>query len=163
MTRRTTEIYKEVFRFIEKKIFKLRPAAFITDFEAAMRKAIRRCYRKAILRGCWYHYSAAIRKKMVKLHLLGLIKHSDKARTIKVMMQGLPLLPPGSFMDGYRHVKHLAHEWKLFTKFKKFFSYYERFWIAEVRFCIIYWNRTYFRKKNSFSHNTKTISLIHIE
>lgn len=134
MTRRTTEIYEDVFRFIEKRILKLKPAEFITDFEAAMRKAIRRRYRKAVLRGCWYHYSAAIRKKMVKLNLLGLMKHSLAARTIKVMMQGLPLLPSEFFMQGYRHVKFLAREWNIFARFKKFFAYFDNFWVAEVCF-----------------------------
>lgn len=132
MTRRTTEIYADVFRFIEKRIFKLNPAEFITDFEAAMRKAIRRRYGKVVLRGCWYHYSAAIRKKMVKLGLLGLLKHNHRARSIKVMMQGLPLLPQEHFMQGYNHVKYLACRWNLFAKFKKFFHYFEQFWVAEV-------------------------------
>lgn len=137
MTRRTTEIYEDVLRFIEERILKLKPAEFITDFEAAMRKAIRRRYRKAVLRGCWYHYSAAIRKKLAKLNLLGLMKHNIGARTIKVMMQALPLLPPECFMQGYRHVKYLAREWKVFAKFSKFFSYFENFWIAEVCFLSI--------------------------
>lgn len=47
-----------------------------------------------------------------------------------------PLLPPEVFNQGYRHVKRLAHEWKLFAKFKKFFFYYEQFWIREVSFRI---------------------------
>lgn len=151
MTRRTTEIYADVFRFIEKKILKLKPAEFITDFEAAMRKAIRLRYRKAILRGCWYHYSAAIRKKMVKLNLLGLMKHNKNARTIKVMIQGLPLLPPECFMQGYEHVKHLARKWNLFTKFKKFFSYFQYFWVAEVSGVFFEYFQFYFRGKIPFS------------
>lgn len=136
MTRRTTAIYADVFRFIEKRIFKMKPAEFITDFESAMRKAIRLRYRKAVLRGCWYHYSAAIRRKMIKLKLFGLLKHNYKARAIKVMIQGLPLLPSEFFDQGYKYVKRLAHEWNLFAKFRNFFVYFEEFWIREVGFRI---------------------------
>lgn len=143
MTKKTTAIYADVLRFIEKKIFKMKPAEFITDFEPAMRKAIRIRYRKAIIRGCWYHYSAAIRKKMLEQKLFGLIKWNHKARIIKVMMQGLPLLPPEEFNAGFSHVKRRAREWNLFAKFKKFFSYFEQFWIPQVEFLI----KIYFRGK----------------
>lgn len=132
MTNKDTESYSRVFRFIEEKLFNLEPAEFITDFEGGMRKAIERCYPHARLRGCWFHYSAALRKKLLNLGLNKLIKGDDNARSIKKMMMSLPLLPEDDFMQGYNHIKSLAYKWQLLREFRPFFLYFEQYWILQV-------------------------------
>lgn len=132
MTRRTTACYSAVFQYIEKNIFKLEPVEFITDFETGMRSAISNCYPTATLRGCWYHYTAAIRKKMLKLGLHKLLKTDDDAKKIKKMLMSLPLLPHGNFMEGYGYIKECAKEWKILNKFKTFFAYFEKQWVSQV-------------------------------
>lgn len=138
MSHKSAESYSHVFRFIEENVFELDPADIITDFEAGMRKAINEVYCGVRLRGCWYHYSAALRKKFLELGMKKFTKKNKKARRIKKMMMSLPLLPAEHFMDGYTFVKQQAIKWRLFTRFKAFFTYYERYWIAQVvRFMII--------------------------
>lgn len=105
MTRKTSACYKHVFRLIEKKVMKLQTSEFITDFEQGMRKAISKMYAKATLRGCWYHYSAAVNKKVKQLDLNKLMKINNSANTIKKMVLNLPLLPASQFMIGYRYIK----------------------------------------------------------
>lgn len=132
MTKRTTACYKSVFRLIEEKVFNLKPAEFITDFEKGMRKAISKIYPRSKLRGCWYHYSTALSRNMKRLGLNELLKTNDAAKAIKKMFINLPLLPADQFMTGYRHIKGYVETAGLREKFQKFFKYFERQWIVEV-------------------------------
>lgn len=134
MTKRTTECYNAVFEFIEKRLLKLEPDEFITDFEQAMRNAIQKRYPNAVLRGCWYHFCAAIRKKMMSLGLHSLLKSNSKAAKIKIMLMNLPLLPAKHFSEGYQHIKCKARKYGLLQKFQKFFVYFENYWFAQVSF-----------------------------
>lgn len=97
-----------------------------------MRKAIRECYPAATLRGCWYHYSAALRKRLLHEGLRKLMKDNDDAVTVKKMMMGLPLLPREHFEAGYSFIKQFAKDVKLFEKFEEFFAYYDRYWCDQV-------------------------------
>lgn len=144
MNHRTKEAYSHVFRFIEKNVFKLEPAEFITDFEAGMRSAINERWPSARLRGCWYHYSAALRKKMLKLGLHKLFKDSKDARCIKKMMLSLPLLPGDKFTEGYDYVQNQAQKWGLSKNFIEFFEYF-KYWENMVIICNGYKNFADFR------------------
>lgn len=93
MTKKTTECYMAIFNLIEKSVFKLEPSGIMTDFEAGLRSALRTCYPKAILRGCWYHYCAAVRKKMFKIGLHRELETNADARMLKQLVMSLPLLP----------------------------------------------------------------------
>lgn len=133
MTRKTAECYSHVFRFIESEVFELKPTEFITDFEIAMRNAISECYPRARLHGCWYHFSAALRKRLIKEGLFQLIKIDEDAAAIKKMMMSLPLLPANNFDEGYKHIKKIASRNKyLSKKFMGFFKYFDNFWCAQV-------------------------------
>lgn len=104
----------------------------MTDWESGMRCAIRTVFPDSVLNGCWYHYCAALRKKLISFGLYGLLKKNANARLIKQMMLSLPLLPHEMFEEGYAHVKLLAKEYQLGNKFKLFFKYYDNYWIGQV-------------------------------
>lgn len=131
MTRKTTECYSSVFKYIEEK-FQLGPGEIITDFEQAMRKALHERYPDTVLRGCWYHYCAALRKNHLKLGLNKLLKENSNAKQIKKMLMSLPLLPPENFKEGYEHIKYLAKDWNLSKAFDKVFKYFESYWFMQV-------------------------------
>lgn len=99
MTRKTAEA----------KIFKMKPAEFIADFEGGVRKAVNTFYPDAVLHGCWYHYKVAIRMKFMKLSLFDLITHDSNANILYGMVQNLPLLPPEKILEGYAIIKNRAH------------------------------------------------------
>lgn len=82
MSGKSAELYTDVFNHIEKNIFSMKPARFMTDFESGLRKAIKTCYPDAALHGCWYHYSAAIRRKMRNLGMQRTINNNEHARKI---------------------------------------------------------------------------------
>lgn len=132
MTRKTTECYAAVLEFIENRVFQLKPSEIITDFEEGMRIAIRNQYPNTILRGCWFHYCAAIRKKCLKLGLHSLLKSNDDAKIIKKELMSIPLLPIESIEEGYLLVRNKARQCGLFEKFENLFSYYENYWLVQV-------------------------------
>lgn len=132
MTSKSADCYTAVFNYIKKNVFDLKPAIIMTDWEAGLRSANRTCFPTCILKGCWYHYCTALRKKVLRLGLYDELKSNANSRLIKKMMMSLPLLPPELFEEGYAHVKNFAHEHKLREKFKCFFAYYDRYWIAQV-------------------------------
>lgn len=131
MTSRTTECYAAIFAYIE-EMFKLEPGEFITDFEQSMRNAIQRVYPNTVLRGCWYHFCAALRKKHLKLGMSKLLKENDLAKQVKKMLMSLPLLPQENFNEAYQHIKSSAENWELAKDFEKIFKYFERYWFAQV-------------------------------
>lgn len=103
----------------------------ITDFEAGMRKAIREYFPNIILRGCWYHYCAAVRKKCIKLGLHYVLKTNAYAKMILKQVMSLPLLPFECFDEGLAHIKRVVSQCGLSKTFARFFIYFV-FWIEEV-------------------------------
>lgn len=133
MSSRKAECYAAVFNFIDEKIFKLEPSSIMTDWEAGMRKALRSCYPNAMLRGCWYHYCAAIRKKCLTLGLHGTLQSCANARFIKQQIMSLPLLPTEHFECGYAYIKSMAKNMNLTSTFEPLFEYFDRYWIGQVK------------------------------
>lgn len=132
MSCRTAECYKAVFKFIEDNICELKPTEFITDFELGMRKAINDFYPNARLRGCWFHYCRAIKRKATSLGLFIFIRDDKKANRIYYKMLMLPLLPSQQFMEAYNIVKQEANRDGVFGKFKSLFGYYDSYWLVQV-------------------------------
>lgn len=132
MSSKTAACYKEIFKFIESKVFKLEPGEFVTDFELGMRSAINKCYPGVPLRGCWFHFCSAVRKKLLKLGLHKLFKTDSLARKIKMQLMSIPLLPVEYFNAGFEHIKRSANNWKLFASFEGMFTYFESYWIPQV-------------------------------
>lgn len=132
MSNRTIECYTSIFNYIENEVFRLEPAAFMTDWEAGMRSALRICYPNSKLRGCWWHHRQAVHRKCRNLGLHNLFKHNADARMIKQQILSLPLLPPDSFMKGYAYIQDLTNQCQLSEDLKGLFLDYEKFWIEEV-------------------------------
>lgn len=112
------------------------------DFEASLRKALGVMYPKAIINGCWFHFRKCILKR---IRLYGISKLwnqnalktnpelSSQAKTIYRMVGVLPLLPAKDFSSGYLYIRKKVAEFKLCTLFAKFFAYFERTWVLEVK------------------------------
>lgn len=110
----------------------LQPKEFMTDWECAMRKALGICYPFAVLRGCWYHYCAAIRLKALKLGLVSMRKFNPEYWVIVKMLMSIPLLPPDKILNGFEYIKKRAAYSRLITKLKAMFDYYENYWLNQV-------------------------------
>lgn len=134
MTRKTSTCYTALFQYIEKNIFNLQPKEIMTDFEGGMRNSIKMVYPNVILRGCWFHYCSAIRKKVVQLGLYPLTNRNRKAKLIFKEIMSLPLLPAANIVQGFIHIKKLANVHGLLGRFIGFFTYFESFWLLEVSY-----------------------------
>lgn len=133
MSRKTSDLYIEVLKYIETNIFEMKPSNFMLDFEMGMRKAIKEVYPYATLNGCWFHYCSAIRRKMIKLGFCKQIKNTtSNVRFIYRMIHALPLLPSGMFLNGYNFIKSESQKLKLEKTLRTFFSYFESYWINMV-------------------------------
>lgn len=132
MTGKSAGLYGEVFRYIEESVFSLSPTHFLTDFEGGMRKAINIRWRNASLHGCWYHYSAALRRKLKATRVLSVITGDPKANAIYKKMLCLPLLPDEHIQTEYSRIKEEAQKSKLSITFQTFFQYFDSFWLNLV-------------------------------
>lgn len=137
MTNKTIEAYEDVFKFIEDNLFKLEPELLMTDFEGAMRTAIKKFWPNCKICGCWFHFKQAVLRKCNTLPgIKALLKKSFHARKIKYMLMSIPLLPEDKIEEGYQSIKDYATKWKLAEKFAELFSYFERQWLKEVSFIV---------------------------
>lgn len=136
MSNRTSACYQAVFKYIKKNVFKLQPDEIITDFETGLRHAIRAQFPNVCLRGCWYHYCAAIRKRFLLYKLGKLVKSDHRAADIKRQIMNLPLLPADRFLEGYQQIEHLTCSYGWAKDFKEFLAYFKRYWINEVTFTL---------------------------
>lgn len=132
-TNRTNECYTAVFQYIDQYIFKMEPDEIITDFEAALRLSINNCFPDTILRGCWYHYCASVRRRFAVLGLNSLLKKNAGARLVKKEIQSLPLLPADKFDEGVEHIMSETQQFGLSNDLRGFFAYFN-YWIEEVMF-----------------------------
>lgn len=133
MTRKTADAYRAVFKFVEERLFKMEPGEFMTDFEDGMRLAIRQHWPNVRIRGCWFHLKRAISNKCTSLGMGRVLKTNRNARKLKKMLGNIPLLPENQIVEGYSSIKDIAHKKKLSKSFGDLFSYFERYWLKQVR------------------------------
>lgn len=133
ISRATAIAYEAVFKYSEDNVFKLKPARFMADFEAAMRKAIVDFYPEATVSGCWYHFCAAVRRKALSFGLHDLIKNDFNAWSVYKKLQCLPLLPADNIVEGFEIIVRQSIEFGLYEEFKELFEYFEIFWLVMVR------------------------------
>lgn len=151
MTDKRTDSYQAIFKYIEENVFMLQPAEFMADFETGLRKAIQNSYPQASLHGCWYHYSASIRRRLMTLCMYRLITDEPMGAQIYRMMLSLPLLPQNRILDGFNVVKTVARENHLYREFKKFFDYFNDYWMKMVclsLFCLKVSTNNIYRFRN---------------
>lgn len=132
MSNKTAECYEAVFKFIETNIFKLEPVNLMTDYESGMRKAILSVYAKSILRGCWFHFCAAIRTKCIRLGMNDVLNTNPNARFVQRQLMCIPLLPNALIEEGFAVVKKSAQNLKLTSVFRNLFDYFNKYWLTEV-------------------------------
>lgn len=133
MTRKTSQCYSAVFKYIEEKMnFKLKPAEFMTDYEEGMRLAIKKRWSNAVIRGCWFHFCRAVDRRFRRL---GLNRIKNKhAKKIRKMLMSIPLLPAHLIHEGFEIIKRFAKKHRLFKRFTKLFSYFQRQWLSQVKY-----------------------------
>lgn len=131
MTRKTTEAYLSVFRYIEQNLFELKPKEFMTDYEDGMRAAIRKHWPKAEIRGCWFHLKRAVNRRCRAKGMKRILGKNANARKIKRMLANIPLLPSTQIVDGFTSVTKFAADKKLDKTFAGVFKYFDGYWLKQ--------------------------------
>lgn len=136
MTRKTTKAYVALFRFIEANVCQLNPDKFMSDYEKALRRALKRVYRGVVVSGCWFHYCQALRRKSRSIaDFLKKIKANDVAADIFKKYLALPLVPRESIVEAHRIIKSEAAAFG--DTFAVFEAYFDLEWMRTVNIKLI--------------------------
>lgn len=129
MSRQTTDAYKSVLGYIHENILPLNAKGIITDFELALRNALKHTVPETPLYCCWFHHCQAIRRKVASFpDLFALIRHNKNAREFYRQFQCLALLPHDKIKLAFDQIAFEALQ--SFPEFGKFVEYYDRQWIV---------------------------------
>lgn len=134
MSKKSRRSYEHLFNFIKKNVIDLGDSVSImTDFEIAMRNALRITFPQPKLLCCWFHFCQAAKKRALQTPQLYPYLHQHKeARAIYYKLLSLPLLPAINIIPEFRRLKVLAlanHR----VVFADFIKYFENQWIRKVR------------------------------
>lgn len=130
MTNRTTEAYKSVFNYVHQNVLPLDSKAIITDFERALRNAIREVVPLTKMLGCWFHHCQALRRQVASIsELFELIRDNKDARILYRKFQCLALLPASKIKISFDALAFEALS--KFPQFEKFVRYYDNQWIKK--------------------------------
>lgn len=104
---------------------------FITDFETAMRNALRKRYPKSKQSGCEFHFAQAVRKRSRKIKGFDeFLRMNDAARKVYYKLMYLPLLPANMIDSNFDILRKKAKDIDE-VKFAPFIKYYYRQWIKK--------------------------------
>lgn len=134
MSHKTEAAYNNVLDFIKVNIGAITCAKFTTDYEIAMRNALRQHSPDAEAIVCWFHFTQAVKRYASKIAGFVIFLRSEEtgnAMNIFRKFLCLPLLPEANISSIFELLKEEA-----FTinkeKFFEFISYFNRQWILKV-------------------------------
>lgn len=134
MTRKTQDAYIHLFNYIETHVMQLEARSFMTDFERAMRGALREVHPTASFYTCWFHFTQAVKRHATQIGgLMGHVRNEAALAKVYYQLMCLPLLPAIEIEPTFHLVKQesIAEHGNVF---KTFFRYFERQWLRAVCF-----------------------------
>lgn len=137
MQNRKQKLYAKVFKYL-RDIHQIQPSIVMMDFEKASRNAAKLIWKTASIRGCWFHFCQALRRKAMKIPKLARKLQKDKITKVIVhMFMALALLPLSSIREGLIQIIRFQKKKKLYQSFFSFNRYFMRFWMHNPEnFCV---------------------------
>lgn len=136
MTHKSQQAYEDIFDYINKSIFPLSTAkSFTSDYEVAMRNALRKLYPHAAMVACLFHFTQAVKRHASQTPgLMDLIKSKPDAASVYYRLQCLPLLHHQFIIDEFKKLRREAFGISQEAKdiFRSFFRYFASQWIEKV-------------------------------
>lgn len=133
MSKKTKRAYQHVFNYIKENLIDLEGESIMSDFEIAMRRALKEVFPETKLLSCWFHFTQAAKKRaMQSPQLIPYLLRNKEAREIYVKLLSLPLLPWYDIDEEFKKLKIVAlanHR----NFYLDFINYYERQWIKKVK------------------------------
>lgn len=133
MSRKSQAAYDHAFEYLNKNVFKLSSvASFTTDYEVAMRNALRDMNPTAKMYACHFHFCQAGKRKASQIiGFVDMIRSDNRAASIYYRLLYLPLLPAIYIKDAFESLQNEAFTLNR-SGFKKYFAYFEKQWIVKV-------------------------------
>lgn len=104
----------------------------MTDYERAMRSALRKIYPGAELYNCWFHYCQALRRHANAIPgFVPAVRSNMGALEIYGKFLCLPLLPAAKIEGAFTIIKAEAESYDA-NLFRRFLKYYEKQWMKLV-------------------------------
>ncbi|XP_033250714.1 uncharacterized protein LOC117189746 isoform X2 [Drosophila miranda] len=125
MTRKTELCYQHLFTYIDSNICCLKGASFISDYEKAMRNALKGLHPNMNFYACWFHFTQACKKNAKQsTGFENTLKCNKKAYMLFMKFLHLPLLPESKIVEAFNLLKGEAINLnkKLFSPFLKYFN-----------------------------------------
>ncbi|KAF0687707.1 MULE domain-containing protein, partial [Aphis craccivora] len=137
MSRKTERAYTALFNKILSIVPEWQPQIIIVDFERAAIAAIRTIFPYTTIRGCWFHSSQAVWRKVANIGLVEICSNHRGAYDTVHMLMALPLLPQNCIAEGFETVReyYIENVQSLISnnndyKFSLLFEYYRSTWLA---------------------------------
>lgn len=101
----------------------------MSDYESGFRKAMRIVYPKCVLKGCYFHFTQAVRRKSRKIpYFFNTVCKNEGMLKIYHKLMGMALLPHCHIKKAFNDIKKEVAALKS-PPFNIFLAYFERQWI----------------------------------
>eukprot|EP00102_Acyrthosiphon_pisum_P023026 XP_016660236.1 PREDICTED: uncharacterized protein LOC107883855 [Acyrthosiphon pisum] len=155
MSRKTERAYTALFNKILSIVPEWQPQTIIVDFERAAIAAIRRFFPNTTIRGCWFHSSQVVWRKVANIGLIDICSNQRGAYDTVHMLMALPLLPTNCIAEGFETVRayYIENVQSLISNnndynFTLLFEYYRSTWLAGINADILSVSDTVWRTNN---------------
>ena len=163
---KTRDSYCEALREIQKISFEagksVDPEQITTDFELALQQAIKLIFCNCVLKGCWFHYSQALLRKVGQLGIKTKYKVDYKFRFWINQFISLALIPIETLENAFDKIIEGAKQFNS-EPISNFLKYFIKQWLHGHQAPII-WNqhKTSHRTNNNLEgyHLTVTSSFL---
>ena len=126
LTRKTQVLYTAVLEKVKELMAGFNPTIIMADFEPSLRNALRETFPQCTIKGCWFHYTQAVIRKIRKLGLTAEMTTNVEFKSWINSVLVVPLLPSRRIGEGYELLMmkdfgelnintltdYLTHRWK---------------------------------------------------
>lgn len=123
MSNKSQELYTASFQYLRQ--IGISPEIIMSDWERASRNSASQTWPDAIIKGCFYHFTSAVQKKLRKMRLSTAFTNNEAKNTLQKVLC-LPLLPADKIRSTFYQVKSQNTSAML----APWLRYVERIWIS---------------------------------
>lgn len=132
MSRKTELCYQHLFTYIDSNICCLNGASFISDYEKAMRTALKNLHPTMNFYACWFHFTQACKRNARKcIGFENVLKRNKQAYILFLKFLHLPLLPNYKILEAFNMLEFQATALDK-NVFSPFLKYFKKQWILKV-------------------------------
>ena len=104
LTEKSQELYESLLLRIQNLLPQFHPDVSMSDWEIAARNAVKTIFNGIRLKGCWFHFTQRIWKRVQKENLTNTYKVNIQFRNFVRYTMALPFLPPDSILPTYHQI-----------------------------------------------------------